>query len=118
MLQQAVQQNTGSSDSSRLPGSWKEDAASTAASAAATPAATAGSQASRQKGPRAQFIKGSGPKSSFMYSTSSVTDVTKAEAERITAALKLRAASLPGNSIHALMTGNGSPYQNIQARIM
>lgn len=53
-----------------------------------------------------------------MYSTSSVTGVTKAEAEHITAAIKKRAASLPGNSIHALMTGNGSPYQNIQARIM
>jgi hypothetical protein len=53
-----------------------------------------------------------------MYSTSSVTGITKAEAQRITAAIKKRAAALPGNSIHALMTGNGSPYQNIQARIM
>jgi hypothetical protein len=53
-----------------------------------------------------------------MYSTSNVTRVTKAEAERITAAIKKRAATLPGNSVHAFMTGNGSPYQNIQARIM
>jgi hypothetical protein len=53
-----------------------------------------------------------------MYSTSSVTGVTQAEAQQITKALQQRAAALPGGSIHALMTGNGSPYQNIQARIM
>jgi hypothetical protein len=94
-----------------LPGSWNESS-STAGTAAAV-----GSQAS-SRGPRAQFIKGTGTRSSFMYSTSSVTGVTKAEAARITAALKKRAAALPGNSIHCLMTGNGSPYQNIQARIM
>lgn len=97
-----------------LPGSWSEGSSSTAASTAAA----VGSQASSSRGPRAEFIKGTGTGSSFMYSTSSVTGVTKAEAASITAALKKRAGALPGNSIHCLMTGNGSPYQNIQARIM
>jgi hypothetical protein len=53
-----------------------------------------------------------------MFSRSSETGLTEADKQRISAALKKRAAELPGDSVHALMTGNGSPYQNIQGRIM
>ena len=117
----------------RLPGSWSEVGSSSSSSASGSNAlssapliqttptsgsSTAAGSKGSNAGAQAQFIKGSGPRSSFMYSTSSVTGLTKADTERITAAVRLRAASLPGNSIHALMTGNGSPYQNIQARIM
>jgi hypothetical protein len=59
-----------------------------------------------------------GKPSSLLFSQSSTTNVGQAEATRIAAILAARAAQLPGNSVHVLMTGNGSPYQNIQSRIM
>lgn len=99
----------GSSSSRRnsnsLPGSWSEVHIS----------ADSGSK-SKQSG-QAQFVRGS-VSESFLHSTSSATGLTKADAERISNVLKKRAAQLPGNSIHVLLTGNGSPYQNIQSRIM
>jgi hypothetical protein len=65
-----------------------------------------------------RFHKGCGKGCSIMFSRSSQTGLTEADKQRISAALQKRAAELPGDSIHALMTGNGSPYQNIQGRIM
>lgn len=63
-------------------------------------------------------MRGTGGRTSFLASTSSATGLSRADAERISQVLKARAAQLPGDSIHAIMTGNGSPYQNIQSRIM
>jgi len=65
-----------------------------------------------------RFLKGQGEHSSFLYQRTSETGLTADDARRISTALKKRAGELPGHSIHALMTGNGSPYQNIQGRIM
>ncbi|KAF8072854.1 HPAT1 [Scenedesmus sp. PABB004] len=88
-------------------------AAVQAAAAQAQPQAAA--QQAAQRAPR--FHRG-GKGGSVMWSASNATGLTPADAARISAALTKRAAELPGDSVHALMTGNGSPYQNIQARIM
>lgn len=77
---------------------------------------SASSGGSSNEQPR--FFKGSGKQTSLMYSNSNITSLTAADKQRISLTLSKRAADLPGDSVHALMTGNGSPYQNIQGRIM
>jgi hypothetical protein len=97
-----------------LPSSSSSSSSSLVVSSSSSSSIAASSS---QKG-QARFIRGSGQRSSFLYSTSSATGLTAADAQRISKVLKQRASELPGDSIHALLTGNGSPYQNIQSRIM
>ncbi|GBF92072.1 hypothetical protein Rsub_04419 [Raphidocelis subcapitata] len=52
------------------------------------------------------------------YSNSNRTGLARADAARIGEALKAAARRHKGDTIHTLFTSNGSPYQNIQGRIM
>jgi hypothetical protein len=52
------------------------------------------------------------------YSNSNKTGLTRAGKLRVSAAMAKAARRHPGDTIHTLMTSNGSPYQNIQGRIM
>jgi hypothetical protein len=79
----------------------------TAAAAAAAAAATAAGAANPTAAAR-----------SFASSSSSKTGLTRADAARVAKALADAAAKHAGDTIHTLMTSNGSPYQNIQGRIM
>ena len=55
---------------------------------------------------------------SVWASNSNKTGLTTDDIQRISKALDEAAKKHPGDTIHALMTGNGSPYQNIQGRVM
>uniref|UniRef100_A0A383WBI5 Hydroxyproline O-arabinosyltransferase-like domain-containing protein n=1 Tax=Tetradesmus obliquus TaxID=3088 RepID=A0A383WBI5_TETOB len=94
------------------------NAAGGTAAAAGTSGDSGSSSSSSGAEGQQRFHEGCGKGCSIMFSRSSTTGLTEADKQRISAALKKRAAELPGDSIHALMTGNGSPYQNIQGRIM
>ncbi|KIY92051.1 hypothetical protein MNEG_15912 [Monoraphidium neglectum] len=52
------------------------------------------------------------------YSNSNKTALTRSDMKRIGGALQAAARRHGGDTIHTLFTSNGSPYQNIQGRIM
>jgi hypothetical protein len=104
------------SESSDSSDSSESTQSSSTSSDGSTGGGTSSSSSSSTNSHR--FFQGSGTSSSFLYSSNSETRLTADDARRISAVLKKRAEQLPGDSIHALMTGNGSPYQNIQGRIM
>ena len=60
----------------------------------------------------------SGGGSAGSSSSSSKTGLSRADAARVARALEAAARRHGGDTIHTLFTSNGSPYQNIQGRIM
>lgn len=59
-----------------------------------------------------------GPARTSRYSNSNKTGLTRDDMKRISGALDAAARAHKGDTIHTLFTSNGSPYQNIQGRIM
>jgi hypothetical protein len=87
--------------------------------------AGSGSSASGRSGTSSSSSSGggggsgrSGAERTSKYSNSNKTGLTPADAARIAEALKSAARRHKGDTIHTLFTSNGSPYQNIQGRIM
>jgi hypothetical protein len=58
------------------------------------------------------------PARSSSFSSSNKTGLTRDDMRRVSAALEKAGRRHKGDTIHTLFTSNGSPYQNIQGRIM
>jgi hypothetical protein len=104
--------SSGSSSSSTSGGGESMRSGSSSSSTSGSSSSGSSTGAGLAGGERIFF------KASIAFSNNNNTKLTPEEVKEMSRSLDEAAKKHPGDTIHALMTGNGSPYQNIQGRIM
>jgi hypothetical protein len=108
-----VAQRQAEGAKAHLAAETAREASSSSSSSSASTAGAGGGETSSDLKNKDGFYR-----RSIWASNSNTTGLTAADIQRISTALDEASKKHPGDSIHALMTGNGSPYQNIQGRVM